>query len=256
MPWSSEGSPEGEWRFRRKLCVSAVTPPRQPPHHASARPPTGRTKRRSPLACPDMTADKRLGIVSVAFGSGDAGIRRRADAPPSLGFDHIDIGLDRLEGEEPELALPIGDRIGSEPRTGCTVRPPRKCTWDEGVAFLRQQPDIRVEPGPRSLLDTAESIRAMCDAVPGLKLTLDTGLVGLLRLRPVGSGGPRRSSPAPSGEAGSAPDAHRRGRRRRFPAPSSPVSRRSATPVCSAWSTSTCPISSCPSTIRSAGAST
>jgi sugar phosphate isomerase/epimerase len=153
---------------------------------------------------PDMTGVKRLGIVSVAFGTEctypEAG-RRAAE----LGFDHIDIGLDRLVGEEPELALPIGDRIGSTPRTGCTVRPPRKCTWEEGVAFLRQQPGIRVEPGPASLLDTAESIRAMCEEVPGLRLTLDTGwsvycgfdplevadLVGHLQLRQAKPGTPQ-----------------------------------------------------------------
>jgi hypothetical protein len=116
-----------------------------------------------------------LGIVSVAFGLDcpypEAG--RRAAA---LGFDHIDIGLDRLpDGGEQSLALPIGDRIGATPQTGCTVSPPRSCTWNEGVAFLRQQPAIRVEPAPRSLLDTPAAIRAMCEAVPGLRLTLDTG---------------------------------------------------------------------------------
>jgi sugar phosphate isomerase/epimerase len=121
-----------------------------------------------------MAAGKGLGIVSVAFGIGcpypEAG-RQAAE----LGFDHIDLGLDRLDGVEPELALPVGDRIGSTPRTGCTVRPPRNCTWEEGVAFLRSEPMIRVEPGPRSLLDTADAIRAMCAEVPGLRLTLDTG---------------------------------------------------------------------------------
>jgi sugar phosphate isomerase/epimerase len=120
------------------------------------------------------TAGTGVGIVSVAFGIGcpysESG-RRAAE----LGFDHIDIGLDRLEGEEPEFPIPVGDRIGSTPRTGCTVRPPRNCSWEEGVAFLKSEPGIRVEPGPRSLLDTAESIRAMCEEVPGLRLTLDTG---------------------------------------------------------------------------------
>lgn len=117
----------------------------------------------------------RLGIMSVAFGPGcpqTEAAQRAAD----LGFEHIDIGLDRLPGgvEEP-LALPVGDRIGSKPVTGCTVRPPRGVSWDEGVAFLREVPGIRVEPGPNSLLDSAGSIRAMCEAVPGLRLTLDTG---------------------------------------------------------------------------------
>jgi hypothetical protein len=116
-----------------------------------------------------------VGIVSVAFGIGtpysESG-RRAAE----LGFAHIDIGLDRLdEGGEPAFPLPIGDRIGAEPRSGCTVSPPRKCTWEEGVAFLRRVPGIRVEPSPRSLLDSPEAIRAMCDEVPGLRITLDTG---------------------------------------------------------------------------------
>jgi sugar phosphate isomerase/epimerase len=116
-----------------------------------------------------------LGIVSIAFGA-DCPYPEAARRAAALGFDHLDIGLDRLPADgEPALALPIGDRIGSTPRTGCTVSPPRACTWEEGVAFLRRQPDIRVEPGPRSLLSTPAEIRAMCEAVPGLRLTLDTG---------------------------------------------------------------------------------
>jgi sugar phosphate isomerase/epimerase len=123
-----------------------------------------------------MTATSRgIGIVSVAFGLGTP-YRESGRRAAELGFDHIDIGLDRLdEGGEPEFPLPIGDRIGAEPRTGCTVSPPRKCTWEEGVAFLRRVPGIRVEPSPRSILDSPEAIRAMCDEVPGLRITLDTG---------------------------------------------------------------------------------
>jgi len=115
-----------------------------------------------------------VGIVSVAFGI-DCPYSESGRRAAELGFDHIDFGLDRLEGDEPAFPLPIGDRIGSTPRSGCTVRPPRKCSWEEGVAFLKSEPGIRVEPGPSSLLDTAESIRAMCEQVPGLRLTLDTG---------------------------------------------------------------------------------
>lgn len=121
-----------------------------------------------------MTAARGVGIVSVAFGI-DCPYSESGFRAAELGFDHIDIGLDRLEGDEPDFPIPIGDRIGSTPRTGCTVRPPRNCSWEEGVAFLKSEPGIRVEPGPRSLLDTADSIRAMCEEVPGLRLTLDTG---------------------------------------------------------------------------------
>src|ERR1700735_2297817 len=102
-----------------------------------------------------MAAGRGVGIVSVAFGMGctaPEAARRAAE----LGFDHIDLGLDRLDGTEPELAIPVGDRIGSTPRTGCTVRPPRKCTWDEGVALLRSAPNIRLERGHRPLLGKVE----------------------------------------------------------------------------------------------------
>lgn len=121
------------------------------------------------------TGRRGIGVVSIAFGAGcpapEAARRARR-----LGFDHIDLGADRLpEGPEPPLALPVGDRIGSRPRTGGTCRPPRNCSWEEGVALLRSVPGIRVEPGPASLLDSAVAVRAMCEAVPGLRITLDTG---------------------------------------------------------------------------------
>jgi len=116
-----------------------------------------------------------IGVVSIAFGA-DCPAQEAAARARRLGFDHIDLGADRLpDGPEPPLALPVGDRIGSRPRAGGTCRPPRRCTWDEGVALLRSVPGIRVEPGPSSLLDSAAAVRAMCEAVPGLRITLDTG---------------------------------------------------------------------------------
>ena len=116
-----------------------------------------------------------VGIVSVAFGT-DCPYAESGRRAAELGSAHIDIGLDRLGADgEPDFPLPIGDRIGAEPRAGCTVSPPRKCTWEEGVAFLRRVPGIRVEPTPGSLLGTPEAIRAMCAEVPGLRITLDTG---------------------------------------------------------------------------------
>ena len=116
-----------------------------------------------------------LGIASIAFGR-ECPYPKAARRARDLGFSHLDIGLDRSSGPaDGPLVLPVGDRIGSVPTTGCTVRPPTRCRWDEGVEFLRRVPGIRVEPGPGSLLDSAETVRAMCEAVPGLRLTLDTG---------------------------------------------------------------------------------
>jgi hypothetical protein len=116
-----------------------------------------------------------LGIVSVAFGL-DCPLPEAAGQALALGFDHLDIATDRLpEGVEEALALAVGDRNSPVPQTGCTCRLPRGCTWDECVALLRRQPDLRVEPGPRSVLDSATAIRGMCQEVPGLRITLDTG---------------------------------------------------------------------------------
>jgi len=117
-----------------------------------------------------------IGVARVVLGLGtplDDAARQAA----SLGWDHIDIVVDG--GPEPTLALPIGDRYsGTVPMTGCTVRTPRRGEdWDDAVAFLRSVPGILCEPSPYSILHSAAAIRAMCDAVPGLRMTLDTGHV-------------------------------------------------------------------------------
>jgi hypothetical protein len=122
-----------------------------------------------------VTIEHPLGIVSVAFGL-DCPLPEAARQAQSLGFDHLDIGIDRMAGvPEESLALAVGDRNGPVPQTGCTCRLPPGRTWEQCVALLRRQPQLRVEPGPRSVLDSAAAIRAMCDEVPGLRITLDTG---------------------------------------------------------------------------------
>jgi len=117
-----------------------------------------------------------LGVVSVAFRpatAAEAAVRAR-----ELGFDHIDIAVDAL-GQE--LALPVGDV--------CTPRTPRAgCTWlapllrDEGsfdftVQRLREHPGTRLEVGPGSVAGSVAMTRALAEAVPGLRLTVDTGHV-------------------------------------------------------------------------------
>jgi hypothetical protein len=120
-----------------------------------------------------------LGIAKVAFGH-ETGAVEAARRAAALGFDHLDLGLHDLAGVEPaDLALPVGDRLcGFEPVPGCTCRAARKgASWDEAVAVLRSRSDVRVEPTPASILNSVESVRAMCAAVPGLRITLDTGWV-------------------------------------------------------------------------------
>ncbi|HXA31128.1 MAG TPA: TIM barrel protein [Acidimicrobiales bacterium] len=121
-----------------------------------------------------MTTKRPLGIVSVAFGL-DCPLPEAARRAQSLGFDHLDIAIDRMADAEEPLALAVGDRNGPVPQTGCTCRLRPGWTWDQCVALLRRQPELRVEPGPRSVLDNAAAIRAMCQEVPGLRITMDTG---------------------------------------------------------------------------------
>jgi len=114
-----------------------------------------------------------IGVARVVLGLGTP-VEEAARRAAALGWDHIDITVD---GPEPTLALPVGDRYsGTTPITGCTVRTPRRdVAWDEAVAFLRAVPGVRCEPSPYSILHSAAAIRAMCEAVPGLRITLDTG---------------------------------------------------------------------------------
>ena len=117
-----------------------------------------------------------LGVVAVAFRP--VPVDEAALAAAALGFDHIDVGAQTPAGAH--LALPIGDRIaGWEPQAGCTCMAPlaRKTGWDDAVAILRSQPGIRVEPGPGTVCGSVAAARAMVDAVPGLRLTVDTGHV-------------------------------------------------------------------------------
>jgi sugar phosphate isomerase/epimerase len=122
---------------------------------------------------------RAIGVARVVLGLGlpasDAAQRAK-----ELGWEHIDITVDPAAPfDEPPLALPVGDRYtGEVPVAGCTVRTPRReVPWDDAVAFLRSVPGIRCEPSPYSILNSAERARAMCEAVPGLRLTLDTGHV-------------------------------------------------------------------------------
>jgi sugar phosphate isomerase/epimerase len=122
---------------------------------------------------------RALGVARVVFGLGTP-LETAAEQAAALGWEHLDITVGTIDpAAEAALPLPVGDRYSHEvPMTGCTVRTPRRdVPWDEAVAFLRSTPGIRCEPSPYSVLHTVAAIREMCRAVPGLRLTLDTGHV-------------------------------------------------------------------------------
>ena len=122
---------------------------------------------------------RALGVARVVFGL-DTPIQVAADRAAALGWDHLDITVGALDSaEEASLALPVGDRYSGEVALpGCTVRTPRRdVAWEDAVAFLRSTPGIRCEPSPFSILHSVAATREMCRAVPGLRITLDTGHV-------------------------------------------------------------------------------
>src|SRR3954454_17146791 len=119
-----------------------------------------------------------IGVVHVAFAPASPSVaaRRAAD----LGFDHIDV----LDATTETLALPIGDRISpTRPRDGCSTPAPARPTdpddadrlWDRAVAAYRRAPGMLLEPWGGSLCNSFDRVRAMLDAVPGLRLLVDTG---------------------------------------------------------------------------------
>jgi hypothetical protein len=131
-----------------------------------------------------MTLNRGIGLVAVTLGPMD--VRAACTRTVDLGFDHLDVSMGMLDGvgddELAALPVPIGDRIsGFEPRAGCTAMAPFERRgddrFDETVAAFRGLPGARLEPGPRSAADSIERVEAILDAVPGLRLTLDTGHV-------------------------------------------------------------------------------
>jgi sugar phosphate isomerase/epimerase len=126
-----------------------------------------------------MARSYRVGVVSVVFGQVGS-VKDAALQAAALGFEHLDVGLEALDDlDQTVLPIPIGDRLsGSRLLPDCTCRAPRKrVPWDEAVSILRARPRLRVEPTPPSILNSVAAVRAMCEAVPGLRITLDTGHV-------------------------------------------------------------------------------
>ena len=117
---------------------------------------------------------RALGVVCVVFGR--VPMTEAARRAKALGFDHVDV----VGAPVDDLALPIGDRLAFPgPRAECTSPAPRKATgaWDDAVATYRKIANARIEPWPGSILDSIGACEDMLAAVPGLRLTVDTGHV-------------------------------------------------------------------------------
>jgi hypothetical protein len=128
-----------------------------------------------------MARERAMGIVAVAFGEGD--LQEQASRAAELGFDHIDASVDAIDAlDDTPLPIPIADRIsGFDVVDGCTALAPferrDEDKFDETVKLFRAHPGSRLEPGPGTSANRIDKVEALVAAVPGLRLTLDTGHV-------------------------------------------------------------------------------
>jgi sugar phosphate isomerase/epimerase len=121
---------------------------------------------------------RSLGVVDVVFAP--ATVPEAARRARELGFDHIDISTEWEPEWDGELALPVGDRIAHpSPRPHCSVAAPPAGDgmWERAVDAYRRTPGVRMEPWPGSVVGSVAAVKAMLDAVPGLRLVVDTGHV-------------------------------------------------------------------------------
>jgi sugar phosphate isomerase/epimerase len=125
-----------------------------------------------------------IGIVAVAFGG--ATLEDAAARAATLGFDHLDCSVFALDQLGPaavgDLAVPVGDVLsGVEVRSGCSamalIERRGEDRFEEAVELFGRHPGARLEPIPRSMADSIAAAERIVAAVPGLRLTVDTGHV-------------------------------------------------------------------------------
>jgi sugar phosphate isomerase/epimerase len=117
-----------------------------------------------------------LGVVDVVYWPRPA--QECAALAADDGFAHIDVLVDV---DPASLALPIGCPTAFPwPRSGwCACPAPSDAPgmWDETVRRFRSAPGALLEPWSGSVVNSDEKCRAMVEAVPGLRLLVDTGHV-------------------------------------------------------------------------------
>lgn len=123
-----------------------------------------------------------IGVVAVAFR--DLPVEEAAARAGALGFEHLDCSDVALERLGPAgvagLAVPVGDLLsGADVRSGCTamalIERRGQDRFDEAVEVFGRHPGARLEPIPHSMADSVAAAERIAAAVPGLRLTVDTG---------------------------------------------------------------------------------
>ena len=118
-----------------------------------------------------------LGVVDIVYARrGDA--VARAHAAAADGYDHVDPLLDV---DPATLALPVGcpTAFPKPAATWCATPAPVAADgmWDRAVRWWRAAPQALLEPWAGAVVHSRETVRAFRDAVPGVRLLVDTGHV-------------------------------------------------------------------------------
>jgi hypothetical protein len=92
-----------------------------------------------------------------------------------LGFRHLDV-VRKPGADLTGLPIALGARFGTGPGSGWAwPAPGPRADWDAEVAALRGCAEPRVEPWAGSLFGSDAAIERLIEAVPGVRLVVDTG---------------------------------------------------------------------------------
>ncbi len=118
-----------------------------------------------------------IGIAELAYAT-EPSVIRRAELARGDGFDHIDVMLGSDAGG---LALPVGCPIAfprPQPTWCSTPAPPAADgAWDRTLRWWRAAPQALCEPWAGAAVSSLEHVRALADAIPGVRFLIDTGHV-------------------------------------------------------------------------------
>jgi sugar phosphate isomerase/epimerase len=119
-----------------------------------------------------------IGVVEVVYARRSDPIER-SRAAAAHGYTHIDplLGTDELR-----LALPVGcpTAFPKPVDTWCATPAPAATlegSWDRAVRWWRAAPRALLEPWAGACVNSIESVHAFREAVPGVRLLVDTGHV-------------------------------------------------------------------------------
>lgn len=118
-----------------------------------------------------------IGVADLAYAD-EPDVTRRAERARADGFAHIDV---LLEDDTGALALPVGCPIAfprPQPTWCSTPAPPAgDGAWDRTLRWWSSAPAALCEPWAGAAVSSIDQVRALVDAVPGIRFLIDTGHV-------------------------------------------------------------------------------